>query len=399
MWLGALGLGGVAVYRGCIHAPVLLLPSQKARLPLQDRDALVHTWGLAGASDEQTTRRAVREAALAATDFSWLSKGDTVLIKPAVNSGNVYPATTDPWAIAEMVTLLRERGACRVIVGDQSGVESVRQNKDGVYKGSTRALMVSCGIRDAAEAAGGEVIGFEEAGWGGYYEDHPACETNWVGPVWLPRIVREADHIVLMPRVSRHVLAGSTLGMKNAVGWWRQDSRLEYHREASTFHEKTAEANWCPSMTSRLRLVLTSARQSLIAGGPDSGYVDTHKRGMVFASTSLVAHDMVSLAWLLESRRHVAQSLITGLRADPYRSSTTVSILNRVVTSLLGGWGEAIKAEPLARHDIHSIWDDRVLRRAFEIEGGIPPVKLVQGESALGEAATHALESALASPV
>ena len=33
----------------------------------------------------------------AATNFSWLSKGDPVHIKIALNSGNPYPATTDPW--------------------------------------------------------------------------------------------------------------------------------------------------------------------------------------------------------------------------------------------------------------------------------------------------------------
>jgi hypothetical protein len=35
----------------------------------------------------------------AATDFSWLSKGDRVLIKVALNSGSPYPATTDPWSV------------------------------------------------------------------------------------------------------------------------------------------------------------------------------------------------------------------------------------------------------------------------------------------------------------
>jgi len=30
------------------------------------------------------------------TDFSWLKKGDRVLIKLALNSGNPYPATSDP---------------------------------------------------------------------------------------------------------------------------------------------------------------------------------------------------------------------------------------------------------------------------------------------------------------
>ena len=37
-------------------------------------------------------------------------------IKPALNSGNPYPATTSPEAIGSMVTLLREKGAGRVIL-------------------------------------------------------------------------------------------------------------------------------------------------------------------------------------------------------------------------------------------------------------------------------------------
>ena len=56
----------------------------------------------------------------AATDFSWLSGGDRVLIKMALNSGNTYPATTDPWSVHCMVKLLKERGAGKILVGDES---------------------------------------------------------------------------------------------------------------------------------------------------------------------------------------------------------------------------------------------------------------------------------------
>ncbi|HNR51348.1 MAG TPA: DUF362 domain-containing protein, partial [Deltaproteobacteria bacterium] len=64
---------------------------------------------------------AIRACAEAATDFSWLSRGDAVFIKPVVNSGNPYPATTSPIAVAAMIELLREKGAGRVVVGDMSG--------------------------------------------------------------------------------------------------------------------------------------------------------------------------------------------------------------------------------------------------------------------------------------
>jgi len=59
----------------------------------------------------------------------------------------------------------------------------------------------------------------------------------------MPNILKEVQHIVLMPRCSRHLLAGSSLGLKAAVGYWRHDTRLEYHRAAATLQEKTAEGN------------------------------------------------------------------------------------------------------------------------------------------------------------
>jgi uncharacterized protein (DUF362 family) len=54
--------------------------------------------------------QAVKETAKATTDFGWLASGDSVLIKPALNSGNPYPATTSPEGIGAMVALLKERG-------------------------------------------------------------------------------------------------------------------------------------------------------------------------------------------------------------------------------------------------------------------------------------------------
>ena len=66
----------------------------------------------------------------AATDFSWLSRGDRVLIKMALNSGNPYPATTDPWSVQCMVKLLKERGAGKILVADQSGFGTVQWTKD-----------------------------------------------------------------------------------------------------------------------------------------------------------------------------------------------------------------------------------------------------------------------------
>lgn len=332
--------------------------------------------GVPRGAEADATERAVRETVQAATDFSWLSRGDSVLIKVSCNSGNVYPATTDPVALRTMIGLLQERGAGRVIVADMSGVEAVRFRPDSTT-GSSRELLHSSGLAKAAEDAGAELQAFEEAGWDGFYAERPAAEGSWKNEIHLPKVLAEADHVILMPRCSRHLLAGSTLALKCAVGWWRHDSRLEYHHDASTFAQKTADANTVPSLRDKQRLVVTSATKVMALFGPDTGRVVEPETGLVFASASPVAHDLVSLSWLLSTRAAIPEGDRARLMDDPNTSPTVVNLANRMVNMWLGGIGKAISAERLEPWPATDVWNDRVMRRAFEVFGGVPPVELV----------------------
>ena len=72
----------------------------------------VYIKGLENASDSALISSAVRDIILKATDnLSWLSSGDTVLLKPALNSADPYPSTTHPLAVSVTAELLAERGA------------------------------------------------------------------------------------------------------------------------------------------------------------------------------------------------------------------------------------------------------------------------------------------------
>ena len=285
---------GIDSHKGIVKA--FQTPEGGRPLP-SGRQTRVYLSGVGRGASEQVMKLAVRAAAEATTDFSWLSKGDSVFIKPALNSGNPYPATTSPIAIGAMVQLLREKGARRVIVGDMSGIEHVKLSPKGLT-GSSRRLMEASGMARAVQAAGGEIHFFEEAGWDAFYEDPPAVDSHWKSGLMMPNILKEVEHIILMPRCGRHVLAGSTLGLKAAVGYWRTDTRLEYHRDASTFQEKTAEGNTVGTLRKKQRLVLSAADKILTTYGPDKGYVFQPETGLVIASESVVAHDMVTLAWL-----------------------------------------------------------------------------------------------------
>jgi uncharacterized protein (DUF362 family) len=368
---------------------------QAAKSLAPGRPAKVFLAGVGNGAPDQAIKLAVRNSAEAATDFSWLSKGDAVFIKPVVNSGNPYPATTSPLAIAAMVELLREKGAGRVIVGDMSGVQSVRFSPTSL-SGSSRALMKASGMTKVVQGTGAELHFFEEAGWSAFYEDIPAVGTNWKRPLMMPNILKEVQHIVLMPRSARHLLAGSTLGMKAAVGYWRHDTRLEYHRDAATLQEKTAEGNSVETLRKKQRLVISAADKVLTVFGPDDGYVFEPKTGLVIASDSVLAHDMVSLAWLLENRRITPQSKKNDIRDT---SEVFARLANHVVVGWLGGWGPALDSQTLMKNDLKTIWDDRVLVHACGIFGGVPEVTLQAANNAVPEELKRRLTRMTAYPV
>jgi uncharacterized protein (DUF362 family) len=352
-------------------------------LPATGHTTRVFLAGTNRGDSEQMMKLAVRAAAEAATNFSWLSKGDVVFIKPTLNSGNPYPATTSPIAIRAIIELLREKGAARVIVGDMAGIQRVKLSPNGL-RGSSRRLMEASGMARAAQAAGGELFFFEEAGWKAFYEDAPTAGSHWKRGLMMPNILREVEHVILMPRCARHGLAGSTLGLKAAVGYWRTDTRLEYHHDASTFQEKTAEGNTVSTLLRKQRLVISAADKILTTFGPDKGYVTQPDNGLVISSESVVAHDMVSLAWLLEHWHGLSLSCKSGLK-DPYNRQLAVSIGNKWIVDKLGGWRTALASERLTRNDINIIWDDRTLNQAYQVFGGMPLVTLDAANNVLPE--------------
>lgn len=239
----------------------------------------------------------------AATDFSWLSAGDSVLIKLALNSGNPFPATTDPWSLSCMIRLLREKGAGQIRVGDSSGIESVHWTTQK-QKGSSRALCKQAGLFDPIIENDAEPVFFEEAGYDGFFETAPVGGHHWQSPVWITSAVAEADHIIYLARVSSHVLGDITAGLKIGVGFLREDSRRVFHQGGDAFYAMYEEINHVPEIASKLRLTVSSGRKVLATFGPDNGHVAVPEFGLLFASEDLLAHEALSYAWLLYNREH-----------------------------------------------------------------------------------------------
>lgn len=237
----------------------------------------------------------------ASTDFSWLSKGDSVLIKLSLNSGTPFPATSDPWALAFLIRLLREKGAGRIMVGDSSGVRSVLWSMEG-QKGSSRECCKQAGLFDVIEQNRADAVFFEEPGYDAFMPAYPVGSHHWKEPVWVTSAVNETDHIIYLARVSSHVLGDITSGMKIGVGFLREDSRKAFHRGGGSFYAMYEEINQIPAISSKLRLVVSSGRKVLSTFGPDKGHVTAPDQGLLISSEDLFAHEVLAYAWLLYNR-------------------------------------------------------------------------------------------------
>jgi uncharacterized protein (DUF362 family) len=265
--------------------------------------------------NQNTTDSAIRAALLATSNFSWLHSGDSVFVKVASNSNLSSPSVTSPAVLGSAVRFLLEAGAGTVYVGDMSGAQFVRHLPDETI-GSTRENMRQNGLLEAAEAAGATIHCFEEVPYAqAYIPGIPSVAHHWADELYVAEILDRVDHIVNLPRLGKHVLAGATLGLKNAVGWISDQSRGALHRDGHVFQEKIAEINAIPQLANKQRLTLTLVDKILTTYGPDAGYHLPLDKPIVIASDDIVSHDQIALLTLLWARQ---QTPHTVLQDDPY---------------------------------------------------------------------------------
>jgi len=293
----------------------------------------VYVKGLPPSPDFGVISSSIRNVILEATDnLSWLSEGETVLLKPALNSPDPYPSTTHPLAVSVTAELLAERGA-KVVIGDQSGIEHVLHDPRGVIRGRSMDNYGRSGMGDRNDT---RFIGFEEGEWdNGFFHHRSPHTASWRDGFYITSWAKDADHIISLPRVSAHSMAGATLGLKSMVGMLREDSRMEFHANGplnrfiirsakgstltssddgtGTFLEKIVEIS--DAIRGKLRLTLFLATEVQATFGPDQyglrigrtglgrAYVVRPEPGLIFGSTDQIAAESIALAVLKDAKR------------------------------------------------------------------------------------------------
>jgi uncharacterized protein (DUF362 family) len=246
------------------------LPDQPAP-PEESRVALVR------AADHPSHREAVQQAVGLAGGLGFIRPGEKILLKPAVNSTNPYPATTDPetiWVVAEMV----EEAGGEPFVADRT-----------MLLNATEEAFQKTGIRDAAEQAGIPCRPLDDEK--SVALPHPLAE-HWPGaaiPIYSP--VVEADHIINLCTPRTHRLGDFTMAMKNNVGVVNNSNRLRMHLPWG-LKERLAEIN----LVVRPSLIVMDGREGFSDAGPDSG--DLARPGFIAAGSDPVAIDAIGLAHL-----------------------------------------------------------------------------------------------------
>lgn len=300
---------------------------------MQDKPVYVN--GVDPDSIDNSLPSCIEDILLKATDnLEWLSSGDIVLLKPALNSGNPYPSTTHPLSVHVISKILTQNGA-KVVVGDQSGIRDVLHHSKGVIHGSSKDNYAKAGMGTINDK---QFIGFEEEGWNEGFFHYSSHKTfSWPNGFFITKWIQKVDHIINLPRLSTHTQAGATLGFKNMIGLIRDDSRMEYHAngpynffiktaahgsnlksvddKSGKFYEKIVEIS--DAVREKLRLTLFVATKAQGTFGPNryaleigkSGIAKAHiinlNPGLVFGSADPVAAEYFALALLKDTIKSV----------------------------------------------------------------------------------------------
>src|SRR3972149_6160509 len=253
----------------------LFRPKEKRQPRLRENQFTRDGKSLVGVSSGAGPEEMVERAVSLIGGFEKLGlKGKTVLVKPNVVSGEKSPVTTNPEVVAAVVKLLYKNGAKKVYAGDMSALRTV----------STRRNMSKNGILKAAEAAGAEVIIFEDFEWYAV----PLTGTQYIKAAFVTEWIFRPDIIVNLPVVKTHRSASYSITLKNFIGCTHLRQR-PYLVNPSRWEELIAEFN--AAYTPDINIV--DATTSMIEGGPWEGTPE--QTNIIMASGDRVAADAVGL--------------------------------------------------------------------------------------------------------
>lgn len=218
--------------------------------------------------------KTIPEALSLVNGFEEIKKGQKVLIKPNINSDDVYPGTTRKEGLAELIRLLKKRGA-EVTVGDMSSL----------YWRHTRECSEKVSIKQVCEEEGVPLIFFEDCGWVEVELPNTSLKS-----CYITEELCNHDHLINLCVLKTHRVADFTLSLKNLMGMLHPRTRIKMH----THNLKQGIGEFNLALTPILNIV--DGTKCFIDGGPDVGVL--REPGIVFAGRDRVALDVTCIRTL-----------------------------------------------------------------------------------------------------
>ncbi|MFI5309447.1 MAG: DUF362 domain-containing protein, partial [Polyangiales bacterium] len=257
-------------------------------------------------------------------------------------------------------------------------VEWIRKTSVGRFSSTREQWGMSANGLIAVEQDA-EVYFFDDGDWDKDYIDAtPPDDNHWPRGMHIAGIVTQVDHIIYMPRIGAHSLAGLTLGQKSAIGWLRDDSRHDMHHDAQFFYEKYTEVNYTKEIRDRFRMVVTVAEKALLHGGPDMGTIYALDPAIVVASTALPNHDSVACSLLVTLQNQVpatggGMTYTAGFAAFANSAFANGAGVVGTAATQAGPWQSGSPASSYTAHPFEQgITKDRAITRGWELTGGKP---------------------------
>ena len=242
----------------------------------------------------------------------------SVLLKPnLVEFVKGASINTDPRMVVAAANALRRLGASSVVVAEGPG-----------HRRDTEAIAYASGLREALDDAGLRFVDLNDAPL-----VRTPLRTSYTGldALWVPKVLRETEVVVSMPKLKTHHWVGVTMSLKNCFGC--MPGRV-YGWPKDVFHVRgIPESILDIAAAVRPSLAIVDGIVGMQGDGPIMG--DPVPSGVVVVSRDLVAADVTGarlmgmdpekVGYLHEAGRFLGQArseLIEQRGEDPGRLTT-----------------------------------------------------------------------------
>ncbi|MFH1367012.1 MAG: DUF362 domain-containing protein [Patescibacteria group bacterium] len=202
---------------------------------------------------------------------AYVKSGDKVLLKPNLNTADLYPASSDPEFLKAVIEIVKEAKPSEIILGDSCTL---------LLK--TEKVMSCLNFSALEKDYGVKSLNFDQ---GKYIKKK--INGKYLKSISIPAVLEEVDKLILLPCLKVHRFARFTMSLKLGVGIMKKIERTFLHM--SHLEEKIAELNLAYTPD----LIIMDGRKAFITRGPEAG--DLVEPNILMAGTDRIAMDVEGL--------------------------------------------------------------------------------------------------------